>query len=257
MLISRLIIAAGTAIVTVLRAIGGALYQPDDGERVSTWSIRRREARVFYLLLAVLWIGAAAGLAWSQYAPAPPRVVEWATLPPHAGDGSVYVVVQRFGVVVIPLMAAALLLTPILVGIGRVLMAIARFINDKILEPFVESKAIAPRMAVREAELQERLERELQERLEQALQERLEQALQERLEQALQERLEQEAQDRQERLEQEVQERLERELQTRYDALQLRIQDNNDLWAAWTARRDAALAQGREFNAPRPDAPRN
>ena len=250
--IRYLIIATGTAIVTVLRAIGSALYQPDDGERVSTWSIRKREARVFYLLLAALWIGAAAGLAWSQYAPAAPRVVEWATLPPHAGDGSVYVVVQRFGVVVIPLMAAALLLTPAVVGIGRVLMAIARFITEKILEPYVESKAIAPRMAVREAELQERLERELQER-----QERLEQELQERLEQALQERLEQALQERQERLEQEVQERLEQELQTRYDTLPLRIQDNNDLWAAWTARRDAALAQGLEFNAPRPDVPRN
>ena len=163
--IRYLIIAAGTAIVTVLRAIGSALYQPDDGERVSTWSVRRREARVFYLLLAGLWIGAAAGLAWSQYDPAPPRVVEWATLPPHAGDGSVYVVAQRFGVVVIPLMAAALLLTPILVGIGRVLMAIARFINDKILEPFVESKAIAPRMAVREAELQERMQERMQTRI--------------------------------------------------------------------------------------------
>ena len=209
----RLIIAAGTAVVVVLRVIGSALYQPDDGERVSTWSIRKRDARAFYLLLAVLWIGAAAGLAWSQYDPAPPRVLQWATLPPHPGDGSVYVVVQRFGVVVIPLMAAALLLTPATVAIGRLLMAIARFINDKILDPFIESQAIAPRMAVREAELQERLERELSEKLEQAL-------------------------------------------QAHYNALQRQIQDNDAQWAAWTARRDAALAQGQEFNEPRPDAAR-
>ena len=164
MLIRYLIIAAGNAIVTALRAIGSALYQPDDGERVSTWSIRKRDARAFYLLLTVLWVVAAAGLAWSQYDPAPPRVPRWATLPPHPGDGSVYVVIQRFGVVVIPLMAAALLLTPATVAIGRLLMAIARFINDKILAPYVESKAIAPRMAVREAELQERLQEQWQAR---------------------------------------------------------------------------------------------
>ena len=199
MLIRYLIIAAGNAIVTALRAIGSALYQPDDGERVSTWSIRKRDARAFYLLLTVLWIGAAAGLAWSQYDPAPPRVLQWATLPPHPGDGSVYVVIQRFGVVVIPLMAAALLLTPATVGIGRLLMAIARFINDKILEPYVESKAIAPRMAVREAELQEKLQKKWQ----------------------------------------------------------ARIQDNDAQWAAWIERRDAALAQGQEFNEPRPDAARD
>ena len=221
----RFIIAAGTAIVVALRAIGGALYQPDDGERVSTWSIRRREARVFYLLLAALWIGAAAGLAWSQYDPAPPRVVEWATLPPHPGDGSVYVVAQRFGAVVIPLMAAALLLTPILVGIGRFLMIIARFINEKILDPFIESQAIAPRMVVHEQRLQAR-EAELQTR---------ESDLQTR-ESGLQTR------------ESDLQTR-ESELQTREDALQRHAQ-----WSDWIARRDFALAQGLEFNEPRPDA---
>lgn len=36
---SRLVIAAGTAVVAILRAVGRALYEPDDGERVSTWSI--------------------------------------------------------------------------------------------------------------------------------------------------------------------------------------------------------------------------
>ena len=158
MLMNRLIIATGTAIVAVLRVIGGALYQPDDGERVSTWSVRKRDARVFYLLLAALWVVAAAGLAWAQYDPAPPRVLEWATLPPHTGDGSVFVVAQRFGVVVIPLLAAALLLTPIVTGIGRILMTIASFINEKILDPFIESQAIAPRMAVREKQMEAREE---------------------------------------------------------------------------------------------------
>ena len=158
MLINRLIIATGTAIVAVLRVIGGALYQPDDGERVSTWSVRKRDARAFYLLLTALWVGAAAGLGWAQYDPAPPRVLEWATLPPHTGDGSVFVVTQRFGVVVIPLLAAALLLTPIVTGIGRILMTIASFINEKILDPFIESQAIAPRMAVREEQMQAREE---------------------------------------------------------------------------------------------------
>lgn len=166
MLMNRIIIATGTAVVAVLRVIGGALYQPDDGERVSTWSVRKRDARTFYLLLAALWIGAAGGLAWAQYDPAPPRVVEWATLPPHTGDGSVFVVGQRFGVVVIPLLAAALLLTPVMAGIGRVLMTIVSFINEKILDPFIESQAIAPRMAVREEQMQAR-EARLQTREEQ------------------------------------------------------------------------------------------
>ena len=63
-------------------------------------------------------------------------------------------VAQRFGVVVIPLLAAALLLTPVIAGIGRVLMTIVSFINEKILDPFIESQAIAPRMAVREEQMQ-------------------------------------------------------------------------------------------------------
>ena len=85
-------------------------------------------------------------------------------------------------------------------------MAISRFINDKILEPYVESKAIAPRLAVREAELEERWQEKWRAR--------------------------------------------EAELQEMWQA---RIQDNDAQWAAWTARRDAALAQGREFKEPRPD----
>ena len=84
-------------------------------------------------------------------------------------------------------------------------MGIASFITDKILEPYVETHAIAPRMAVRQAEMQAR----------------------------------------------------EEQLQAREDALQRRIQDNHDLWSAWIARRDDALAQGMEFNEPRPDGARN
>ena len=52
----KLFVLTGAVIVAILRTIGRALYQPDDGERVSTWSIRKRDARIFYLLLSGLWL---------------------------------------------------------------------------------------------------------------------------------------------------------------------------------------------------------
>ena len=116
------------------------------------------------------------------------------------------------------LMPTALLLTPAVVGIGRMLMGIASFINDKILEPYVETHAIAPRMAVRVAEMQAREEALLAKEMElQAWTARLDAA----------------------------------------EEMHRRIQFNNELWAGWISRRDAALAQGMEFNEPRPDGVRN
>ena len=52
----KLFVLTGAVIVAILRAIGRALYQPDDGERVSTWSVRKRDARIFYLLLSGMWL---------------------------------------------------------------------------------------------------------------------------------------------------------------------------------------------------------
>ena len=279
-MLSRLIIAAGTAVVAILRAIGGALYQPEDGERVSTWSIRRRDARTFYLLLAALWTGAATALAWGQYDAAAPRVVEWALPPPYAGDGSVYVVAQRFGAVVIPLMAAALLLTPAVAGAGRFLMTIARFINEKILDPFIEAKAIAPRMVAREEELQARLrarEEEIQAHEEEIRSQEAELRAQELQVREAELRVKEEElrdqelqvrglelQVREEELraqEAELQARLTAEREARIAAeaqarLAAEVARNNERWAGWLARRDAALAQGQEFDEPRPDAVR-
>ena len=116
-------------------------------------------------------------------------------------------------------MAAVLpLLTPATVSIGRVLMGIASFITYKILEPFVETHAIAPRMAVREAEMQAREEALLAKEMElQARTARVDAA----------------------------------------EEMHRRIQLNNEMWVSWIARRDAALAQGLEFNEPRPDGVRN
>ena len=273
---SRLVIAAGTAVVAILRAVGRVLYEPDDGERVSTWSIRKRDARTFYLLLAGLWMGAAAALAWGQYDDAPPRVVEWALLPPHAGDGSVYAVAQRFGALVIPLMAAALLLTPAVTGAGRFLMTIARFINEKILDPFIEAKAIAPRMVAREEELQARLrvredelqaqeeemqarEDELRSREMQTREVELRTQEEELRAQEMQVRSHElqvrslELQVREEELqaqESELQARLTAERETRLAA---EVARTDEQWACWLARRDAALAQGQAFDEPRPD----
>ena len=116
-------------------------------------------------------------------------------------------------------------------------MGIASFINDKILEPYVESKAIAPLMAAREAELQARLEKERQAR-------ETELRLERQLREAKLYAKEMELQARTARLD-------------AAEEMHRRIQVNNAMWAGWIARRDAALAQGMEFNEPRPDGVRN
>ena len=208
----KLFVLTGAVIVAILRAIGRALYQPDDGERVSTWSIRKRDARIFYLLLSVMWLAAAAALAWAQYAPAAPRVLEWATPPPHIGDGSAYAVVQRFGAVVIPLMAVALILTPVLSNTGRFLMTLAQFINEKILDPIIEAKVVAPRLAPRE----ERLREELTAAVTASVTAEVTAAV-------------------------------------TAEVTATVIAEVDERWAGWLARRDAALAEGRDFDEPRPD----
>ena len=188
----KLLIAAGYSVAAILRAIGNALYEPDDGERVPTWSVRKRDARIFFLLLYGLWIMAAAILAHSQYASAPLSVIQWATPPPHIGDGSAYAVIQRFGNLVVPLLAVALVLTPILTAVGRILMSISQFIDKKILDPIVDAH-IARRTAERGRPFG---------------------------------------------------------VGGTSEAVIARM---NERWASWVTRRDEALAQGREFNEPRPD----
>lgn len=188
----KLLIATGTAVAAILRVIGNALYEPDDGERVSTWSIRKRDARIFFLLLYSLWIMAAAILAHSQYALVPLSMIKWATPPPHIGDGAAYAVIQKFGSVVAPLLVVALVLTPILTVTGRILMSISQFINDKILDPIIDAH-IAYRTAERGRPFGINATSEIA------------------------------------------------------------IARINEQWVDWVTRRDEALAQGREFNEPRPD----
>ena len=204
--------------MAILRAAGRALYQPNDAaaERVSTWSVRRRDARIFYLLLSGLWLAAASALACGQYAPAPPRVIEWATPPPHIGDGSVYVVAPRFGAVVIPLMAVALVLTPVLAGAGRFLMTLSQFINEKILDPIIEAKIAGPRLAAREQEQKK------------AIYDRIVAEVTAEVAATVRDKMR--------------------------DEIAATVRDEvTQQWAGWVARRDAALAQGLDFNEPRPD----
>ena len=219
---ARLIVVTGAVIVAILRAVGRALYQPDDAaaERVSTWSVRRRDARIFYLLLSGLWLAAASALACGQYAPAPPRVIEWATPPPHIGDGSVYVVAPRFGAIVIPLMAVALVLTPVLAGAGRFLMTLSQFINEKILDPIIEAKIAGPRLAAREQEQ------------EKAIYDRIVAEVTAEVAAAVRDKMRDEV------------------------AAAVRDEVRGEVtqqWAGWVSRRDAALAQGLDFNEPKPD----
>ena len=112
-------------------------------------------------------------------------------------------------------------------------MGIASYINDKILEPYVETHAIAPRIAAREAELQERLERDRQAR-------ETERRLQLQLREAELYAKEMQLQARTARLD-------------AAEEMHRRIQINNEMWNGWLARRDAARALGLEFKEPRPD----
>ena len=128
-------IRAGAALAAVLSVIGGVLYQPDEGERAATWSIRRQDARIFFPLLYLLWIAVALALCWAQFAPEPPALLQRITLPPHEGTGAAYSVLARFSAVAIGLAVIAMLLTPIITNTGRLIMTIAQLITRKFVQP--------------------------------------------------------------------------------------------------------------------------
>lgn len=128
-------IRAGAALAAVLSAIGGVLYQPDEGERAATWSIRRQDARIFFPLLYLLWIAVALALCWAQFAPEPPALLQRITLPPHEGNGAAYSVLARFAAVALGLAVTAMLLTPIITNTGRLIMTIAQLITKKFVQP--------------------------------------------------------------------------------------------------------------------------
>ena len=130
-----IIIKAGAVLVATLVAVAGILYQPDEGERSDAWSIRRRDARIFFPLLYLIWIGAGAALSWSQFAPEPPALLQRLTLPPHRGDGAAYIVLARFAAIAIGLAVLAMTLTPIITNTGRLIMTLAQIIARKWIKP--------------------------------------------------------------------------------------------------------------------------
>ena len=116
-----ILLKAGAGLAAALSAIAGILYQPDEGERPDTWSIRRQDARIFFPLLYLLWIGAAAVLAWAQFDPDPPALLQRLTLPPHQGDGAAYTVLQRFAAIAIrPTRPPRVIVTSVLLITGAV-----------------------------------------------------------------------------------------------------------------------------------------
>ena len=130
-----ILLKAGAALVAALAAIAGILYQPDEGARPDTWSIRRQDARIFFPLLYLLWIAAATALAWAQFAPDPPALLQRLTLPPHQGDGAAYTVLQRFAAIAIGLAILAMILTPLIANTGRLIMTLAQTIIRKWIQP--------------------------------------------------------------------------------------------------------------------------
>ena len=130
-----ILLKAGAALVAALAAIAGILYQPDEGARPDTWSIRRQDARIFFPLLYLLWIAAATVLAWAQFAPDPPALLQRLTLPPHQGDGAAYTVLQRFAAIAIGLAILAMILTPLIANTGRLIMTLAQTIIRKWIQP--------------------------------------------------------------------------------------------------------------------------
>ena len=87
-------------------------------------------------------------------------------------------------------------------------MSLARFINDKILDPLIDAKVVAPNA----------------ERITELVTERVTEQVTERVTEQVTERVTEQV-----------------------------TADNNEQWIGWLTRRDAALAQGLEFNEPRPD----
>ena len=95
-------------------------------------------------------------------------------------------------------------------------MSLARFINDKILDPLIDAKVVAPNA--------ERITELVTERVTEQVTERVTEQVTERVTEQVTERVTEQV-----------------------------TADNNEQWIGWLTRRDAALAQGLEFNEPRPD----
>ena len=134
-MIRYILLKAGAALAATLATIAGILYQPDEGERPDTWSIRRQDARIFFPLLYLIWIAAAAVLAWAEFDPAPPALLQRLTLPPHQGDGAAYIVLYRFTGIAIGLAILAMILTPLIANTGRLIMTLAQNIIRKWIQP--------------------------------------------------------------------------------------------------------------------------
>lgn len=132
-----LLMIAGKGLAAFFNFIGAILYRPGDDGRESILSIRKEDARIFYPTMFLLWIAATAALAYVEYAPEPnPRVFEYIA-PRATENGHVLRLLQRLGTVMIPLAGAAMILTPVITNFGRLAMAIADFINRRIVEPQV------------------------------------------------------------------------------------------------------------------------
>ena len=215
----NLLMVAGAAIAAALRFIGGILYRPDEGERTSIWSVRRRDAQLFFTMTFAFWAIAAGALAYVQYQPDAPELL-WQIAPPLANGETptVYTLVERFGKTVVGLVAAAMFLTPILTTTGRCLMAIAKFINEKLLVPRV-NKIVEPHLNRKLAEIDEAAAKS---RAEAIAKIRAETAAEIRAEGRSQGHAEGRA-------------------------------EVNSLWRRWLERRNAALARGENFDEPPPD----
>ena len=236
----NLLMVAGSAIAAALRFIGGILYRPDEeGERTSIWSVRRRDAQLFFTMTFAFWAIAASSLACVQYQPDAPELL-WQIAPPLA-DGetpTVYTLVERFGKTVVGLAAAAMFLTPILITTGRCLMAIAKFINEKLLVPRV-NKIVEPHLNRKLAEIDEAAAESRAESLAEAIAEAIAEI---RAETVAETRAETAAEIRAEAI-----------AEIRAEAAAEIRAEVNSLWRRWLERRNAALARGENFDEPPPD----
>ena len=142
----RFLVVAGSTVAAILRIIGSVLYQPDDGERVPTWSIRRREARLFFLLLYSLWIAAAIVLAYAQYSPTSLKISDTMGIAAAAQRrwNRLYRLTAIWQHCRPPDGRRLLVLTPVLSTAGRILMSLSQFINEKILDPIIDARIVAP-----------------------------------------------------------------------------------------------------------------
>ena len=104
-------------------------------------------------------------------------------------------------------------------------MALAQFINEKILDPIIEAKAVAPRLAARENELRAEVTAAVTSEVTAAVTSEVTAAVTS-----------------------EVTAAVTSEVTAAVTAAV------DERWAGWLARRDAALAEGRDFDEPRPDA---